>query len=311
MTSALNVDSSNSVLGTQVRRSLNLLKRINRYPIIPIGIMTMMILFAIFAPLFATHDPYNGYLGDREIPPFWSTTERSSGEVIYGSGEHILGTDQQGRDLWSRIIYGARISMIIVVIVSVIGSSIGTTLGILAAWYGKHIDEVVMRLVDLTLAMPFILVALVTVIVFGQSMGIVIFLLAVFSWNGHARQIRADALSIKNQDYVNSALVAGASSKRIMYRHIFPGVINTLLVVSSLRIGSLILSEAILSYLGAGIPPPTPAWGLMVADGRQYLDSSWWIAFFPGCAIFLLVLSGNFIGDWLRDKLDPRLRQYQ
>jgi peptide/nickel transport system permease protein len=277
-----------------------LLKDINRYPVIPLAIMTMMIIGAVFAPLVAPFDPEKGYLGDREIPPFW---------VAEGSFEHMLGTDQQGRDVFSRVVFGARISMIIVVTVVAIGGSVGTILGIAAAWYGRHVDELIMRLVDFTLAMPFILVALVTVIVFGQSFGIVILLLAVFSWNGYARQIRADALGIKSQDYISAALIAGASTRRIMIRHIFPGVVNTLIVVATLRVGSLILAEAILSFLGVGIPKPTPAWGVMVADGRDYLGTSWWIAFFPGLAIFLLVLSGNFLGDWLRDKLDPRLRQ--
>ena len=276
------------------------IRTINRYPVIPLVIMILMISAAVFAPLIAPYDPESGYLGDREIPPAW---------MDGGGFDHLLGTDQQGRDTFSRIVFGARISMIIVVTVVAIGGTVGTFLGIAAAWYGRHVDEAIMRLVDFSLAMPFILVALVTVIVFGQSFGIVILLLAVFSWNAYARQIRADALAIKSQDYVAAALIAGASSKRIMSRHIFPGVVNTLIVVATLRVGSLILAEAILSFLGAGIPKPTPAWGVMVADGRDYLGTSWWIAFFPGLAIFLLVLSGNFLGDWLRDRLDPKLRQ--
>lgn len=272
----------------------------NRYPIIPGIIMLAMVIAAAFAPLVAPHDPQFGYLGDRETPPFWQSE---------GSFTHLLGTDQQGRDMLSRVIYGARISMLIVVTVVAIGGTTGTALGIIAAWYGRHIDEVIMRAVDVTLAMPFILVALVAVVVFTQSTTLVIGLLAIFSWNGFARQIRADSLKIKTADYVALSLVSGASTIWIMWKHIFPGVVNTMVVVATLRVGSLILAEAILSYLGAGIPPPTPAWGLMVADGRGYLDTSWWIAFFPGLAIFLLVLSSNFLGDWLRDRLDPRLRQ--
>ncbi len=283
-------------------RFFRLLMEIRRYPIIPGFILGLIILAAVFAPLLAPHDPEFGYLGDREIPPFW--TEE-------GSFNHVLGTDQQGRDIFSRIIFGARISMVIVITVVAIGGTVGTLLGMAAAWYGKHVDEFIMRLVDFTLAMPFILIALVTVIVFGQSLWIVILLLAIFSWNGYARQIRADALKIKTQDYVAAAQISSASGFRIMWKHIFPGVTNTLIVVATLRVGSLILAEAILSFLGAGIPKPTPAWGVMVADGRDYLGTSWWISFFPGLAIFLLVLSTNFMGDWLRDKLDPRLRQVQ
>ena len=272
----------------------------NRYPIIPGIIMIFMMIAAVFAPLVAPHDPLYGYLGDREIPPIWYPE---------GSVTHIMGTDQQGRDMLSRVIFGARISVFIVVVVVAIGGTIGTALGIIAAWYGRHVDELIMRAVDFTLAVPFILVALVAVIVFGQSMTVVVVLLTVFSWNGFARQIRADSLRIKAADYVALAQVAGASTLWIMWKHIFPGVISTLTVVATLRVGSLILAEAILSFLGAGIPPPTPAWGVMVADGRGYLESSWWIAFFPGLSIFLLVLSSNFLGDWLRDRLDPRLRQ--
>ena len=275
---------------------------VNRYPVIPGFIMLVMMICAIFAPLVAPHDPLFGYLGDREEPPVWYPE---------GTSRFILGTDQQGRDLLSRVIFGARISMVIVATVVAIGGTVGTALGIIAAWYGRHIDELIMRAVDFTLAVPFILVALVTVIVFGQSFWIVVGLLAVFSWNGFARQIRADALQIKTTDYVASSQIAGASTIWIMWKHLFPGVVNTMTVVATLRVGSLILSEAILSFLGAGIPKPTPAWGVMVADGRDYLgfDNSWWIAFFPGLAIFLLVLASNFLGDWLRDRLDPRLRQ--
>lgn len=280
--------------------SMRLIRFFRSFPVVPMTIMALMVIGALFAPIISPHDPIQGYLGDREIPPMW---------LDGGSSKHILGTDQQGKDLFSRVVHGSRISMIIVVTVTVVGGTVGTTLGIIAGWYGKHIDELIMRLVDFTLAVPFILVALVTVIVFGQSFGIVILLLAVFSWNGFARQIRADSLRIKNTEYVLAAKVAGATASRIMIKHIFPGVINTMTVVATLRVGGLILAEAILSFLGAGIPKPTPAWGLMVADGRDYLGSSWWIAFFPGLAIFLLVLSSNFLGDWLRDKLDPRLRQ--
>lgn len=287
-------------LGPSRGRARQTLRNINRYPVVPLVILAVIVTAAIFAPLIAPSDPLQGYLGDREIPPMW---------MDGGSGEHILGTDQQGRDLFSRVVFGARISVVIVVTVVAIGGTIGTALGIVAAWYGRHVDEIIMRVVDFTLAVPFILVALVTVIVFGQSFAIVVILLAVFSWNAYARQIRADALTIKTTDYVAAAQVAGASTLRIMGRHMFPGVVNTMVVVATLRVGSLILAEAILSFLGAGIPKPTPAWGVMVADGRDYLGTSWWIAFFPGFAIFLLVLASNFTGDWLRDRLDPRLRQ--
>jgi peptide/nickel transport system permease protein len=159
------------------------------------------------------------------------------------------------------------------------------------------------------LAIPLILVAMVIVVVVGQSFAILVGILAVNSWSSFARQVRGEILQLKNEDYVALAKVAGASVFRIFVKHLFPGIFNTVMVIATLQVGGLILTEAILSFLGAGIPPPTPAWGSMVSEGRVYLGSAWWIAFFPGVAIFLTVLAFNFLGDWLRDKLDPRLRQ--
>lgn len=226
-----------------------------------------------------------------------------------GSSKFILGTDALGRDVLSRVIFGARISLLIAAIVLTAGAIGGTMLGLVAGYYGGQIDEIAMRFVDLTLAIPFILIALVVVIVLGQSLAIIIALLVLFSWNGFARLVRGETLQIKTRDYVNMARVAGASTSRILFRHILLGVVNTVIVVATLRVGSLILTEATLSFLGVGVPPPTPAWGLMVSDGRQYISTAWWITFFPGVAILMTVLSMNFLGDWLRDRWDPRLRQ--
>ena len=166
-----------------------------------------------------------------------------------------------------------------------------------------------MRLVDITQAIPYILVALVLIIVLGQSFPVLLGILALSTWSGFTRQVRAETLALRETDYVALAKVAGASSFRIMYRHILPGTANTVIVIATLRVGSLILLEATLSYLGAGLPPPTPAWGAMIADGRDYLATAWWVAFFPGVAIFLVVMALNFLGDWMRDRFDPRLRQ--
>ena len=190
-----------------------------------------------------------------------------------------------------------------------IGVLVGTLLGLFAGYWGGWIDELIMRLVDFWLALPFILVALVVAIVWGQSLMIMLGLLALLAWSPFVRNIRAEVLTLKELDYVNMARVAGATGSRIMIRHLLPGVFNTIVVIATLRVGSWILAEASLSFLGVGIPPPTPAWGLMVAEGRQWLTTAWWISFFPGLAIFLVVMSLNFFGDWLRDKLDPRLRQ--
>jgi peptide/nickel transport system permease protein len=181
-------------------------------------------------------------------------------------------------------------------------------LGLISGYAGGWVDEVLMRLVDLSFAMPFILVALVVVIVVGQSFTIIVILLIVFSWGGFARQTRGEALLLKESDYVALSRIAGASSVHLMYKHILPGLTNTIVVLATLRVGQLILAEAVLSFLGVGIPPPTPAWGAMVADGRDYIRIAWWIMIFPGIAIFLTVVGFNFLGDWLRDRWDPRLR---
>ena len=266
----------------------------------PIILITMLLIGALFAELLTPYDPEKDDLISRNIPPMWQEG---------GTSEHILGTDPLGRDILTRIIYGARTSLLIATIVLTIGTMFGLIVGLIAGYKGGTIDEVLMRIVDFTFAVPFILVALVAVIVYGQSFALVIILLTIFSWNGVARQARAETLSLKTRDYVSAALVAGASIWRILWRHLTPGLINTVIVVTTLHLGALILTEASLSFLGVGIPPPTPAWGVMVAEGRNYIYTEWWISFFPGLAIMLTVLAFNFLGDWFRDRFDPRLRQ--
>ena len=262
--------------------------------------MAVLVVCAIFAPLIAPHDPLIGDLRAPNTPPIWYSE---------GSAKYILGTDTLGRDVLSRAIFGARISLIIVSIVLSTGAVFGTTIGLLAGYYGGHVDEILMRFVDLTLAVPFILVALVVVIVLGQSLTIIIVLISILTWSGFSRQVRAEVLSLRTRDYVALAKVAGASDVMILYKHILPGVLNTVIVIATLNVANVILAEAVLSFLGVGVPPPTPAWGAMISDGRDFLGTAWWLAFFPGIAIFLTVVAFNFTGDWLRDKLDPRLRQ--
>ena len=191
----------------------------------------------------------------------------------------------------------------------IFGTIIGTALGLIAGYFGGLIDEIIMRLVDIFLGLPFVLVAMVLALVLGTSLTTMIIVLAVLTWAGFVRNVRGEVLSLRERDYVALARIAGASLPRILLMHILPGVINTVLVIATLRSGQLILAESFLSFLGAGIPPPTPTWGAMIADGRNYLRDAWWISFFPGLAIFLTVMALNFLGDWLRDKLDPRLRQ--
>ncbi len=226
-----------------------------------------------------------------------------------GLPRYLLGTDKVGRDILSRIIHGSRISVIVAGIAIFISGAIGTTLGITAGYFGGWIDAFIMRLVDISLAIPIILMALVLVTALGASYETIVTVLVIFLWAQYARQTRGETLTVRVQDFVARARVSGASHTRIMLRHIFPNVFNSLVVLATLQVGFVIILEASLSFLGAGIPRPNPAWGLMVADGRELIISSWWVSLFPGVAILLVVMSMNLLGDWLRDRLDPKQRQ--
>ncbi len=281
-----------------------------RYPIFPVTILLfVLVLPAIFADWVAPHDPVQGSLSDRLAPPFWVEAE---GEGVYatpgGTFNHILGTDKQGRDILSRIIYGARISLTVAAVSIVLAGIIGTTLGLIAGYFGGNIDHLVMRAVDICLSMPAILFALVLAVVLGPSFQTVIIVIVSIFWSRYARLVRGETLGIKSQDFVARARVAGASNARIIIRHVFPNVVNTIIVLATLEVGQVILLESTLSFLGAGLPRPTPAWGLMIASGRELLVTSWWLTAWPGVAILLSVLSMNLLGDWLRDRLDPKLR---
>ena len=273
---------------------------IRRYPVLPAIILAAVAIAAIFAPLLTTYDPQFGDLSAQVSPPFWNEG---------GTTEHLLGTDALGRDIVARLLYGARLSLSIAAIVLVLGGITGTLLGMIAGYYSGWADEAIMRFVDLTLGVPFILVALVSVIVFGPSLELIIILLVIFSWSGFSRQVRAETIRLKETEYIAYAQLSGASTTRIFARHILPGVFNTVLVIATLQVGALIIAESSLSFLGVGIPAPRPAWGVMVADGRNFVHFAYWISLFPGLAIFLLSYALNFIGDWTRDRLDPRLRQ--
>jgi len=264
-------------------------------------VLAILIITGLFAPWIAPNDPLAQDLTLRNNPPFWDAEE--------GTTSRLLGADHVGRDVLSRVIHGARISLMVVSVSLSTGLFVGTTLGLIAGYAGGLLDEIIMRLVDVWLALPFILIALVAVVVLGASLGLVIALLAMFTWASFVRYVRAEVLSLKERDYVALAKVSGASTTRIILRHILPGVMNTIIVITTLRVGQLILTEATLSFIGAGIPSPTPAWGVIVAEGRSYVTVAWWSSLLPGLAIFMVVMSLNFLGDWMRDRLDPRLRQ--
>jgi peptide/nickel transport system permease protein len=271
-----------------------------RYPVVPVAILLLFLVIpAVFAPLVAPHDPLKGSLSKRLKPPAWAEG---------GSIEYLLGTDKMGRDLLSRMIYGARISLLVSFMTVIVGGSMGTALGLISGYFGGKIDTLIMRLVDITLSLPTILLALVLVSALGPSFGTVITVIALIIWARYARQARAETLSVREQDFVARARVAGASHTRIMLRYIFPNIVNTLVVLATLQVGSIILLESTLSFLGVGIPRPTPAWGVMVADGRELIVTAWWVSMFPGIGIMLTVLSLNLFGDWLRDHLDPKLK---
>ena len=225
-----------------------------------------------------------------------------------GSWEYPLGTDKQGRDVLSRIIYGSRVSLTVSCLAIVLGGFLGTALGMIAAFRGGLTDAIVMRVVDIKLAFPSILLALTLVSAIGSGFSTVIIVIALLLWARYARIVRGDALAIKQRDFIDRARVSGASNLRIMLHHIFPNVMNTVVVLATLEVGHVIILESTLSFLGAGIPAPTPAWGVMAADGRELITSAWWIFLFPCLAIVLTVLSMNLLGDWLRDRLDPKLR---
>ena len=286
---------------TRLETGRNLRRRLRRWPVSSIVILSVLIVSALFAPLIAPHDAKLGDLGDRHIPPM----------LFGGTSDHILGTDGLGRDILSRIVHGARISVAVAVVALSVGGVIGTLLGVVSGYAGGWVDEVIMRIVDIKFAVPLILFALALAVILGPSFGLLLGLLSFLIWGHFARQVRAEVLVIVTMDYVAAARSCGASPVQIMYRHIFPGVISIVVVVGTLQVGAVVLAEASLSFLGAGVPSPTPAWGSMVAEGRLYIDTAWWVSLIPGVVIGLLVTAVTLLGDWLRDRLDPRLRQIQ
>ena len=273
---------------------------LKRAPKLPTAIVLLTLVVALFAPMIAPHSAVDADLRARGRPPVF---------IEEGSREYLLGTDRQGRDILSRIIVGTRISLSVAVLSILVGGGVGTALGLLAGYRGGWVDALIMRTVDLTLAFPSILLALIFAVTVGASFWVVVAVLGFILWARYARLVRGEVLAWKQLDFVALARMAGCSSLRIIMSHLLPNIVNSVVVLSTLQIGWAIVVEASLSFLGAGIPPPAPTWGGMVAEGRKYVDTLWWVSVCPGVAIMLVVLSFNMVGDWLRDVLDPKLRQ--
>ena len=271
-----------------------------KWPVFSLSILIMLLFTAVFSFVISPHDPLDHNLRSRNIPPFFQEG---------GSTKHILGTDPIGRDLLSRLIHGSRISMTVALISLVVGTLVGASLGLIAGYFGRYVDEVITRIVDIWAGLPYILIAMIIVGAIGASISTMVVLMTLIAWSPFVRLVRADVLILKELEYISAAKIAGASNLRILSYHLLPGTINTIIVVATFSVGGMILVEAFLSFLGAGIPPPTPAWGSMIADGRQYMRQAWWVSVIPGICIFLVTASLSLLGDWLRDYFDPKLRQ--
>ena len=291
---AITGEASIEAIGAERRRF-----RIRLVPTIPVAILIIAVLVAILAPWLAPHSPTKNSLSNSMIPPVW---------VDGGNSQFLLGTDIFGRDQLSRLVYGARVSLSVSLAVLGLVSVVGVVLGLVAGFFGGIADGLIMRIVDIILSFPPLLIAIVLAVVFGSSFGFVVLIIALFYWTIITRQVRGETLAIKAQDFITLARISGASNLRIMFKHILPNVLPTIMVITTLQVGTVILFEASLSFLGVGIPPPRPSWGVMVSDGRGQLATGWWISLFPGLAIVLVVLAANSFGDWLRDYLDPRLK---
>lgn len=266
----------------------------NLFTFLGVGILVTMFLMALMAPLISPYNPAQGDLRERLRPPL---TEG-----------HPLGTDTLGRDLLSRIIYGARVSMAVGLTVVVIAGSLGTLIGLISGFYGGWTDRIIMRFVDMQLSFPFVILALTVAGILGPSFKNIIITLIVSSWVIYARLVRGEVLGIKEQQYVQAAFTVGLPNWRIIVMHILPNVLSAVIVLASLEVGWMIISEAAISFLGFGVQPPIAAWGNMLTEGRVYMTTAWWLTVFPGLAIVITTVAVNILGDRLRDKLDPKLR---
>ncbi|MDQ2784677.1 MAG: ABC transporter permease [Chloroflexota bacterium] len=277
------------------------------------GVVMLLIVAtaAILAPIIAPHDPNDQDLRARLTCPIGASCQRYGStppQTITGSSNHLLGTDNLGRDIYSRILYGAKISLIVGITAVALGGGIGTVLGLVSGYSGGVIDAIIGRIADVQLAFPFLLLAILISIVSGPGLKNVIIILSIGAWVPFARVVRGSTLAAKEYEYVVAARTIGARAPTILFRHILPNVVTPVIVIATFAVAGTIIAEAGLSFLGLGVGTSVPTWGNMLADGRAYISTAWWLATFPGVAIMLTVLSINLIGDWLRDILDPRLR---
>lgn len=264
-----------------------------------LAVLVLFVLTALIGPFLVEHDPMRGSLRARLDPPFW---------IEGGSTTHLLGTDRLGRDVLARIVEGAKISLLVCAVVIAIAGSVGTAVGTLSGYIGGWVDRVLMRLVDLALSLPVILLALLIGAISGPSFTNIVIVISLVLWSQYARMSRGETLRVKNEEYVDLARTSGLGHVAIIFKHILPNIAPSLIVVATLQVGVVIVLEASLSFLGVGVPPPNPSWGAMVSEGRSYVVTAWWVSAFPGIAIVMVVMAVNVLGDTLTDRINPALR---
>lgn len=275
-------------------------RRIGLMPALPITVLAIVFGAGLAAPVLTPYDPVRNDLINNLLPPAW---------VEGGTTDHLLGTDGFGRDVLARLLYGARVSVAVAGLSLLIAVALGTTTGVVAGFVGGSVDSILMRMVDVLLALPTILVAMVVAVAVGPSFQNLVIILGVLNSPRLARIIRGETMLLKQHDFMRYASAIGVPGSVIVMKHVLPNILPTLMVVTTLEVGAVVLAEASLSFLGAGLPPPTASWGVMISDGRALIATGWWIALFPGLAITITVLGTNGLGDWLRDYLDPKTRK--
>jgi peptide/nickel transport system permease protein len=291
---------SDSVSAPRAIQAPRILALFRRFPVLPLAILLVIVVLAIGGDWLAPYDPNAINLGQAFRPPFWETGAAAG---------HWLGTDNLGRDILSRIVVGSRVSVIVAAYAIVFSGAIGAVIGMAAGYFAGGLGAVLMRLADIQLSIPPVALALLLAAALQPGLSTVIVVIVLSYWSWYARIIRGEILSLKERDYVAFAQIAGVSTFTIFRRHLLPNVLNTLLVLATLQVGQVILFEAGLSFLGLGVRQPQVSWGLMLSDAREYITTAWWPITMPGVAIVLTCLAANLTGDWLRDLLDPRLRQ--